>query len=62
MIRILFILIFISNIGFSQTSMNMNLLGTYNYPNTDPIPTGDDPYTGDLSGDIDVDTSSLYNV
>ncbi|MAR20767.1 MAG: hypothetical protein CMD25_01700, partial [Flavobacteriales bacterium] len=35
MIRILFFLILVSNIGFSQTSMNMNLLGTYNYPNTE---------------------------
>ena len=35
MVRILFILIFVSSISFSQTSMNMNLLGTYNYPNTE---------------------------
>ena len=35
MVRILFILIFISSISFSQTSMNMNLLGTYNYPSTE---------------------------
>ena len=35
MVRILLILIFVSSISFSQTSMNMNLLGTYNYPNTE---------------------------